>query len=252
MIAMGRLIVAGGLLVLGLAGLTTRMSAQVTVVLAGTSSGGISQALNSLGRNFTAAGTTMGPDPATYNLRAGDYIIISNDGGTDASFFNYTSFLNAGGHVILVGGSNYQPYRDWVAGYFNITDTANTWHTDGAWTTLVDNSLTSGLPSPYTFTGNSVTYHMLGFLSTPDTVLYGRNDENIAIAALRTYANGGTLNYMALDLGNAGYVTTADLNNFIVPWLRGSLAIPEPSTYALVGTGLAVLGLRAWRRRRAR
>ncbi len=220
---------------MGLVGLPAQLSAQVTVVLSGTSSSGISQALNSLGQSFTAAGSTMGPNPATYNLRAGDFIIISNDGGTDASFFDYTSFLNSGGHVILVGGSNYQPYRDWVAGYFNITDTANTWHTDGAWTTLVSNSLTSGLPSPYTF-----------------TVLYGRNDENVAIAALRTYNNGGTLNYMALDLGNGSYVTTADLNSFIVPWLRSSLAIPEPSTYALFGTGLAVLGFRAWRRRRTR
>jgi hypothetical protein len=187
---------------LALALASGRLCAQVTVTLAGTASGGISQALNSLGRTFTAAGATMGPNPATYGLRAGDVLIISNDGGTDSSFFDYTSFLNSGGHLILVGGSNYQPYRDWVAGYFNITDTANTWHTDGAWTTLVNNTVTSGLPSPYTFTGTSLTYHMLGFLSTPNTVLYGRNDEGVAVGAFRTYSNGGTLNYMALDLGN--------------------------------------------------
>ncbi len=151
----------------------------------------------------------------------------------------------------MVGGANYQPYRDWFAGYFNITDTANTWHTDGAWTTLVNNTVTSGLPSPYTFTGTSLTYHMLGFLSTPNTVLYGRNDEGVAVGAFRTYSNGGTLNYMALDLGNGGYVTTADLNAFIVPWLRSSLAaaIPEPETWAMLGAGATVVGVLRWRRR---
>jgi hypothetical protein len=226
------------------------MHAQVTVVLAGTSSAGISQALNVLGRSFTAAGSTMGPNPATYGLHAGDFIIISNDGGTDASFFDYNSFLNSGGHVILVGGSNYQPYRDWVTGYFNTTDTANTWHTDGAWTnTAVSNALMSGVPTSYTFENNSATYHMLGFLPTTNTLLYGQNAENISIGAYRTYSNGGSLNYMAMDIGNGSYVTTKDLNDFVVPWLRSALAIPEPSTYALFGTGLAALGLRAWRRR---
>ena len=53
---------------------------------------------------------------------------------------------------------------------------------------------------------------------------------------------------MALDLGNGSYVTTADLNNFIVPWLRASLAIPEPETWAMLGTGAAVVGLSRWRR----
>jgi hypothetical protein len=229
--------------------------AQVTVVLAGTSSGAISQALSSIGQTFTAAGSTMGPNPSTYGLRAGDFIIISNDGGTDSSFFDYTPFLNSGGHVILVGGSNYQPYRDWVSGYFNITDTANAWHTDinKAWTSsAVGNAVTSGVPNTYTFDNISASYHMLGFLATTNTLLYGTNSENVSIAAYRNYNNGGSLNYMALDIGNASYVTTRDLNGFVVPWLRSALAIPEPSTYALIGAGLAVLGLRGWRRRPGR
>ncbi len=251
----GRSIFSRTLLLLFLGLLPVVARAQVTVVLAGTSSGGISQALNSMGRTFTAAGSTMGPNPATYGLKAGDFIIISNDGGTDASFFDYTSFLNSGGHVILVGGTNYQPYRDWVAGYFNTTDTANTWHTDPgkAWTnTAIGNAVTSGVPSTYTFDNISATYHMLGFLATPNTLLYGQNAETISIAAYRSYSNGGSLNYMALDIGNGSYVTTMDLNGFVVPWLRAALAIPEPSTYALFGNGLAVLGLRAWRRRSTR
>jgi hypothetical protein len=154
----GRSFVSTALMLLGLLASPLLARAQVTVVLAGTSSAAISQALNSMGQAFTAAGSTMGPNPTTYGLRAGDFIIISNDGGTDASFFDYTSFLNSGGHVILVGGSNYQPYRDWVSGYFNITDTANTWHTDGAWTnTAIGNAVTSGIPNTYTFENNSAT-----------------------------------------------------------------------------------------------
>jgi hypothetical protein len=249
--APGRLIVSQALALLCLLALTAVAKAQVTVVLAGTSSAAISQALTNIGQTFTAAGSTMGPNPATYGLRAGDFIIISNDGGTDASFFDYTSFLNSGGHVILVGGSNYQPYRDWVSGYFNTTDTANSWHTDGPWTnTAIGNAVTSGVPNTYTFDNNSATYHMLGFLATPNTLLYGKNSENVAIAAYRTYNNGGSLNYMALDIGNGSYITTTDLNGFVIPWMRAALAIPEPSTYALLGTGLAALGLRVWRRKR--
>jgi hypothetical protein len=72
---------------LALAMASGQLCAQVTITLAGTASGGISQALNSLGKSFTAAGATMGPNPATYGLKAGDVIIISNDGGTDSSFF---------------------------------------------------------------------------------------------------------------------------------------------------------------------
>jgi hypothetical protein len=241
------------LLGLLLAALPAALSAQVTIVVAGTSSAGIRTALTNMDRAFTNAGSTMGPDPATYSLKAGDFIIISNDGGTDATFFDYTNFLNAGGRVILVGGSNYQPYRDWVSGYFNLTHTEQTWHTNSLtpnWTTLAaGQSYTSGLPNTYNFENNSATYHMLGFLETTNTVLYGQNGEGIAVGAYRSYSNGGSLNYLAFDVGNGSYVTTGDINNFVIPWLRASLAIPEPSTYALFGTGLAVLALRARRRR---
>jgi hypothetical protein len=92
---------------------------------------------------------------------------------------------------------------------------------------------------------------MMSFLTGTNTLLYGQNAETNFVGAVRSYASGGTFNYLSLDIGNAGYVTTGDINNFVVPWLRNSLSvIPEPSTAALFGAGLAVLGLRVWRRQR--
>src|SRR5262245_27769987 len=82
--------------VLGLLALATAARAQV-IVVAGTSSGGITQALTSMNVSYTNAGSIVNPNPSTYGLGRGDIIIISNDGGS-APFFDYNNFLNAGGH----------------------------------------------------------------------------------------------------------------------------------------------------------
>jgi hypothetical protein len=177
-------------------------------------------------------------------------IIISNDGGS-GHFVDYRDFLAAGGHLIVMGGSNDQGYRDWVALYFTLTDTASGWHTDGAWETVeTGHAATQGLPATYAFENNLATYHMLAFLPAADTVLYGRNTEPNFIAAIRTYSGGGTFNYMALDIGRSDYTSTADYNSFVVPWLTAALqiaAVPEPSTWAMLGLGLLVV---AWQLRR--
>lgn len=231
--------------------LTDAAHGQVTIVVGGNYTGVTTQALNDIGRTYTLASGVATPDPTTYGLKAGDIIITANDGGT-GSLIDYTNFLNAGGHVIVIGGSNVQTYRDWAALYFNLTDTGSGWHTDGGWTNLaIGNAVTAGLPTTYTFGNNNATYHMLSFLATPNTLLYGQNSEPNFIGAFRTYNNGGTLNYLALDIGVPNYITTGDYSSFALPWMRDALAtaIPEPSTFALFGTGLAVLGVRAWRRR---
>lgn len=248
----GRFSVYRALLLLLFVALTETAHAQVTIVLGGNSTAGLTRALAVIGTTYINAGV-QSPDPSTYSLHAGDIIIIGNDGGS-GPYIDYTPFLNAGGHLIVAGGSNDQPYRDWAALYFNLTDTGSGWHMNNSWTNLaIGNAVTSGLPSTYTFTDAQASYHMLAFLATPNTVLYGRNGEPNFIGAFRTYNNGGTLNYLAFDINNGSYVSATDLNNFVVPWLRAALAtaaVPEPSTYALFSTGLAVLGLRAWRRRR--
>jgi hypothetical protein len=247
----GRSILSRTLLLLFLGLLPVAARAQVTVVLGGNHTTVMGNALTTLGYSYTLASGTMIPNPATYSLKKGDVIIISNDGGTPESV-DYTNFLNAGGHVIAVGGSSLTSFHTWVGTYFNITDHNGGWHTDGAWTlTTAGQAKFPDMPSSYTFGNNSATYHMMSFLATTNTVLYGQNAETNFVGAVRSYANGGTFNYLSLDIGHQSYVTTGDINNFVVPWLRNSLSvIPEPSTYALFGTGLAVLGLRAWRRRR--
>jgi DNA-binding MurR/RpiR family transcriptional regulator len=105
----------------------------VTVVLGGNHTTTMGNALTTLGYGYTLASGTMIPNPATYNLGKGDVVIISNDGGTPENV-DYANFLNAGGHVIAVGGSSLTSFHTWVSTYFKITDHNSGWHTDGAWT----------------------------------------------------------------------------------------------------------------------
>src|SRR6516165_9888960 len=88
-----------------------------SVFLGGTAQTYIEDALNTLGVVHTNVGS-MFVDPSGYG--AVDTIILSEDGGVDNGY-DYTNFLNAGGHLIVVGGSNFDPYRAWVANYFNLT-----------------------------------------------------------------------------------------------------------------------------------
>jgi hypothetical protein len=247
---------AAAALALSLAlGLCGGASAQ-TIVVGGTdnfTTGNIVAGLTTLGKTFTDQSGTMTPSAA--GLGAGDFIIIGNDGGIQ-TLEDYTPFLNAGGHVVVTGGSNTDDYRNWVSLYFNINDTAAGWHTDGDWVIGAANPVTAFLPSTYTFNNNSMTFHMLGIDATPDTAILGANTEPVNVAAIRSFANGGTFEYMALDLGGE-YDDPGDQANFVVPFLQGALnpgaaqAVPEPTSLALLG-GLAVSGTAfILRRRRA-
>ncbi len=94
-----------------------------------------------------------------------------------------------------------------------------------------------------------MTYHMLTFLPTQNTLLLGHDDEPADIAAFRTYDNGGFFYYMAFDPGPYSS-DPGDFNNWTVPFIQSALdaQVPEPSTLLMMGSSL--LGLGIWRRRK--
>lgn len=190
-----------------------------SVALGGTATTNLVTALNALGVPFTSFGVNMPP------AGSADIIIVGMDGGT-SGFVDYLAYLNDGGHVIVTGGSNWEPYREWARLYFQINDFERGWHTDGQWHKLVDHPANAGLPDDYSFAEVGHTYHMLGFPEQPDTVLLGRNDEPNNIAAFKTFANGGTFNYMALDLG----IRAQDQDTFITPWVKAALEATASAT----------------------
>jgi hypothetical protein len=208
-----------------------------TIQIGGNSNTHLKDALNALGYAYTDVSPAF-PAPG-----AADILIVGEDGGS-APGYDYTNFLNGGGDVIFTGGSGLQEWSDWTAGYFNNSYTG--WHTDGGWTTSANIPASQFMPGTYTPGDTSQTYHMMHFNATQDTTLYGKNGESADVAAFRTYANGGSFNYMALDLGPYG--TQDDINNFTIPFMKSALqaAVPAPGAAGILG----LAGLGALRRRR--
>jgi hypothetical protein len=184
-----------------------------SIVVGGNATTNIVRALDDLGLDYTLQ---PGVDPVP---GAGDIIIIGRDGG-QALANDYRDWLAGGGDLILTGGSSLAAYcTDISSRYFN-TDGSCGWHTDGKWNSLGDHPANDGLPTPYTFAEVGHTFHMLHFTNdTPDTTIYGTNDEPNNVAAFREYDNGGSFNYMALDLG----IRAQDEDAFITPWVAAAI-----------------------------
>ncbi len=139
----------------------TNMCTRTGVVLAGNAQTYVQQAFSALGETYTSRGEQFPP------ASAGGVLITSNDGGTSAPV-DYNAFLNAGGHLLVIGGSNYQPYYDWVRVYLSHTGNVGSpgWQTLSCsphYASAATHPITQYLPSTYSFPVSSASYHMVRF-----------------------------------------------------------------------------------------
>jgi cysteine-rich repeat protein len=184
----------------------------------------IEGALATLAEPFSAAtgGGQWGDAPAS------GILISSNDGGSELPN-TYQAFLDAGGHILMIGGSGASEMTTFV-GNFLTTDGTSSWHQASDcvsdWNTVGVHPITQFLPPTYEFANASSSYHMLHFTAVQPagaTVIGDTcHGANPAILATRRYASNGTFTYMALDLGAYdGLNTQAE---FVAPFLKGYLA----------------------------
>ena len=80
----------------------------------------IEQALNDLGQPYTDAGVVWVPP------MSGEILIMGRDGDLTAEV-DYQAHLDAGYHVLMIGGSNYDGYYTWIQNYVDIS-AWRTWH----------------------------------------------------------------------------------------------------------------------------
>jgi cysteine-rich repeat protein len=194
-----------------------------SIFLGGYSSMYLSSALVSLGEPF-ASDVEEWPVPGIAGV-----IIVGHDGASPSPV-DYQPYFDAGGHLLVVGGSGDAAYAAWANGFFAASDEAS-WHQSSAcatdWNTTGAHPITALLPANYEFTIPDSSYHMIHFEAAgqpPDTELLGQSCEpgpDNYLLATRRFAGGGTLTYMALDLGQYGDATTEA--NFVAPFLQGYL-----------------------------
>lgn len=194
-----------------------------SVRVAGNANIHLMSALDALGEPYTLDGSEW---PA---VGSGGVLIIGHDGAS-VTAPNYQLHLDAGGHLLLVGGSGDPAYAAWAQAFIVNTGEGN-WHQSSAcasdWNAVGAHPMTALLPAAYEFMDQSLSYHMLHFTAAgqpADTELLGQNCEpgpNNYVLATRRYPSGGTFTYMALDIGP--YSDAASGPNFVQPFLQGYL-----------------------------
>ena len=195
-----------------------------SIALWGNATAQLSSALNALGEVY-ASSPEEWPAPGEAGV-----IIIGHDGATPSAP-DYQTHLDAGGHLLLVGGSGDPAYAAWASAFIANTGEGN-WHTSDTcasdWNTAGAHPMTALLPAAYEFMDQSISYHMLHFTAAgqpPDTELLGQSCEagpNNYVLATRRYASGGTFTYMALDIGYYGDAMSEA--GFVQPFIEGYLA----------------------------
>jgi cysteine-rich repeat protein len=191
------------------------------ILVGGTAFTNIPTALTALNQPHMTMGTQwLAPNAA-------DILIMANNGG-DANGPDYNAFLDAGGHVLMFGGSGLQAYRDYVAGYFGVGASPN-WHTAddcmSDWNVGNAHPITTYLPATYEFTNQFNSNHMVHFTDVGqpgNTTILGNTchqapDNHTMIT--RTYQNGGSFTYVAYLLGQDVYAPMGA--DFIEPFLQG-------------------------------
>ena len=195
-----------------------------TVILGGNQITYITQALSSLGETVTTNMTEWLP------ASGGGVLIMSRDGGTSTPV-DYNAFLNAGGHALMIGGSNVQSFYEWARGYFSHTGNVSA----PGWTTLSctphttlsgTHPITRFLPATYTFPVANASYHMIRFSASQPTgvatLANSCDTGDRGAIVVRRYSSGGTMTYLAFDVGNYG--STQTVNEYVAPFLRGYFA----------------------------
>jgi len=182
-------------------------------------------ALNTLGYTWTDSGTVKPSGGA-------QVIINSQDGGpTPDPLPDWSAHLNAGRHVLLMGGTSEPTYCTSIGQYFT-TDGTCTWHMTNActsdWISFgTSHPILKYLPATYEFGNQSATYNVTHFAASTTqltgTTMIGFNCEPNYIAVVREYPSGGTITFILLDIGRGAYTTANDVTMFVTPLIKGYL-----------------------------
>lgn len=192
-----------------------------SIVLGGTSFAEVQAALDAMAVDYTIQDQMFVPPDA------GDVIILASDGGLEDDP-DYNAHLNAGKHLLAIGGSSTVQYAAFIQKYFQ-TDNTSDWHQaedcESDWNTGPAHLITATMPAMHEFIDQAVSYHMyhLAEVGQPATVqLLGRTchaaPDNYVLA-VRKYPGGGSMTVMALDLGQ--YSDATSQAQFVVPFLTG-------------------------------
>lgn len=194
-----------------------------SIFVSGTSYLLIEAALDALGEPYTSD-FEYWPPPLS-----GGILVMSNAGfGTP---IDYQAHLDAGAHLLVIGGSANNGYASWLAGYFS-GFLIPSWHlSDECSFDFYRNGahpITALMPDAYEFATVWPSYHMFHITAgaqSPDTELLAFNCEdgpdNYTMAT-RRFPSGGTITYLANDIGTQNDGVSSSM--FIQPFLEGYLA----------------------------